>query len=147
MLLFPLLTRISFSFILFEMYILNISKAFEASTFMNLSKQWVREFDRLLMRKAHISLYFSAVLWLKLLRCWCLIPFYLGFLSKVDVTFLSLCLSLVSVEPGVWLSLEGAHCQVLFAGGLHIWLPSDGCHGWLVNRLFYVCFVLPCSFC
>lgn len=42
-----------------------------------------------------------------------------------------------SVEPGVWLGLEGAHCQVLFACGLHIWLPSDGCHGWLVCCLFH----------
>lgn len=47
----------------------------------------------------------------------------------------------VSVEPGVRLGLEGAHCQVLFAGGLHIWLSSDGCHGRLVRCLLRFCFV------
>lgn len=40
---------------------------------------------------------------------------------------------LLAVEPGVRLGLEGAHRQVLLAGGIHSGLPSDGCHGWLVS--------------
>lgn len=70
-----------------------------------------------------------------LLSCcgWCSLKSWLIFLSP--------SLSHVAVEPGLWLSLEGAYCQVLFAGGLHIWLPSDGCHGWLVSCLFFVRFV------
>ena len=109
-----------------------------SSTFMNYRNS-ESEFDRLVMGEAHISCCFCAALILYLLSCRCLIPFHLvvgGFLWKSWLVFLS-----VSVEPGVWLSLEGAHCQVLVAGGLHIWLPSDGCHGWLVSCHFHVCFV------
>lgn len=111
-----------------------------------LSKQWVGEFDRLLMRKAHVFVVLCS--FSDENSCWCLIPFYLflGWFSlKSRITLLSLCFSLVSVEPGVWLSLEGTHCQVLFAGGLHIWLPSDGCHGWLVSCLMVFMSVL-CHF-
>lgn len=46
----------------------------------------------------------------------------------------SVC-GLLAVEPGVRLGLEGAHRQVLPAGGIHSGLPSDGCHGWLVSTL------------
>lgn len=66
----------------------------------------------------------------ELSKHWVRLLFLCGFQIK-SWLWPSLCL--VSVEPGVWFSLEGAHCQVLFAGGLHIWLPCDGCHGWLVS--------------
>lgn len=51
---------------------------------------------------------------------------------KVFEELTSVCRPL-AVEPGVRLGLEGAHRQVLPAGGIHSGLPSDGCHGWLVS--------------
>lgn len=48
------------------------------------------------------------------------------------LTHVLLCLW-VPVEAGVRLGLEGAHRQVLSAGGIHIRLPGDGRHGRLVS--------------
>lgn len=87
--------------------------------------------------------FFKMFIWIFQKRSFALSSTFMNYLNtESDLLFLcgfqikswlwpSLCL--VSVEPGVWFSLEGAHCQVLFAGGLHIWLPCDGCHGWLVS--------------
>lgn len=143
------LSHACFLFFSFEMHIWIFQKrSAHVCTLINLhelSKHWVTEWMSLtdfLWGKPTSLCFFQnktarMLIFNSLLSCcgWFSLKSWL-------ITSLSLCLSPVSVEPGVWLSLEGAHRQVLFASGLHIWLPGDGCHGWLVSCLFYDCFCL-----
>lgn len=38
-----------------------------------------------------------------------------------------------TVESGVWLGMEGPHCKVFPAGGLHLWIPGVRYPRWLVG--------------